>query len=179
MNRIEPASAPYAPDVQAAFDHLMPPGIEPLALFRTLARSPRVFHKFLAGSLLDEGALTLRQREIVILRTCALNGCGYEWGVHVAIFGGRAAFGPVHVAATVSGDRSVWTPAEAALLTACEELDRTVRLSEPAWVSLRAHFDEAQILELISLTGFYRTVCLHVHALNIAPEPWAPVMPAR
>ena len=32
------------------------------------------------GSLLDKGTLSLRQREIVIDRTCALNQCEYEMG---------------------------------------------------------------------------------------------------
>lgn len=176
MTRIAPVNPPYSPDMQAVFDKLMPPGIEPLKLFRTLAKSPRVFHKFLAGSLLDDGPLTLRQRELVILRTCALNECGYEWGVHVAIFGGRAALGPVHFAATVSGSVAGWTDAESALLAACDELHRTVRLSDGTWEKLRTHFDEAQILEIISLAGFYRTVAMHVHALGIQPEDWAPVM---
>ncbi|HEV7760231.1 MAG TPA: hypothetical protein VGO78_14620 [Acidimicrobiales bacterium] len=32
----------------------------------------------------------MRDREIVIDRTCARCGCQYEWGVHVAFFGDRA-----------------------------------------------------------------------------------------
>lgn len=35
--RVAPANPPYAPEVQARFDALMPPGVEPLVLFRTLA----------------------------------------------------------------------------------------------------------------------------------------------
>ncbi|MFL6647240.1 MAG: hypothetical protein ACJ8KA_13575 [Sulfurifustis sp.] len=54
-------------------------------MFTTLARVPRIFERFRAGSLLDRGPLSLRQREIVINRTCARCGFSYEWGVHVAI----------------------------------------------------------------------------------------------
>jgi hypothetical protein len=86
MSRLSPLVAPYADDVQASFDAIMPPGAPPLLLFRTLARSPRAWRKFRAGSLLDRGPLSLRQREIVIDRVCARAGCGYEWGVHVAAF---------------------------------------------------------------------------------------------
>ena len=60
----------------------MPPGIEPLVLFRTLARSPRVFGKIFAGGFLDKSPFSLRQREILIDRTTARLGCEYEWGVH-------------------------------------------------------------------------------------------------
>ncbi|GAA3246389.1 carboxymuconolactone decarboxylase family protein [Dactylosporangium siamense] len=34
-------------------------------------------------------SLTLREREIVILRTCARRGCEYEWGAHVLVFANR------------------------------------------------------------------------------------------
>jgi hypothetical protein len=79
MARIAPLNPPYTPDIQAAFDAIMPAGVDPLLLFRTLAVNTRVYERFRAGGLLDRGLLTLRQREIVIDRTCALNGCEYEW----------------------------------------------------------------------------------------------------
>ncbi len=61
-------------------------GAAPLMLFRVVAGNARAWDKFRATSLLDGGPLSLREREIVIDRTCALTGCEYEWGVHVADF---------------------------------------------------------------------------------------------
>ena len=101
MTRIVPASPPYEPPIAEALARLMPPGMPPLVLFRTMARSPRVFGKMFAGGLLDKGPLSLRQREIVIDRTTARLGCEYEWGVHVALFAERAGFGPAEIVATV------------------------------------------------------------------------------
>jgi hypothetical protein len=57
MPRIAPLSPPYPPKVQASFDSIMPPGAEPLVLFRTLATSERHWRKFRSGSLLDRGPL--------------------------------------------------------------------------------------------------------------------------
>jgi len=109
-NRIDPVESPYPPELQKVFDSLMPPGVPPLALFTTLARVPRIWDRFRAGSLLDRGPVSLRHREIVIDRTCGRCGCGYEWGVHVAFFGERGALTPEQVRATVHGDASdpVW-----------------------------------------------------------------------
>jgi len=87
--RINPAQPPFASEVQAWLDRTMPPGQPPLVLFTTLARDPRLFHKFFSAGLLDRGHLTLRQREVVIHRTTALCGSQYEWGVHVATFGAK------------------------------------------------------------------------------------------
>jgi hypothetical protein len=89
--RVIPLTPPYAPDLQAVFDKIMPPGVTPLTLFTTLARVPRIWDRFRAGSLLDRGPVPLRHREIVIDRTCARCGCDYEWGVHVASFADRGS----------------------------------------------------------------------------------------
>ena len=93
MSRISPLEPPYAPDIKEQFDRIMR-GAPPLVLFRVMAGHARAWEKFRAGGLLDRGPLRLREREIVIDRTCALNRCEYEWGVHVTIIRcGRAAHG--------------------------------------------------------------------------------------
>src|SRR5262245_7917785 len=93
MTRVAPAIPPYQPAIAEALDRIMPAGVEPLVLFRTMARSPRVFAKMFDGGLLDKGPLSLRQREIVIDRTTARLGCEYEWGVHIAFFAAKVGFG--------------------------------------------------------------------------------------
>ena len=41
MSRIAPLEPPYAPEIQSQFDAIMPRGIPPLVLFRTVATSER------------------------------------------------------------------------------------------------------------------------------------------
>src|SRR5215510_7477856 len=101
--RIAPADPPYAPEVQARFDALMPPGVAPLILFRVLAHDLRLFQRFMGAGLLDKGHLTLRQREIVIHRVTARCGSEYEWGVHAAFFAERAGLDAGQLRSTVSG----------------------------------------------------------------------------
>src|ERR1700723_4405102 len=102
MSRIAPLEPPYEAEIQSQFDRIMR-GAPPLMLFRVMASSPRAWEKFRAGSLLDRGPLTLREREMVIDRTCALTGCEYEWGVHVATFADAAHLTEDQVRATVEG----------------------------------------------------------------------------
>src|SRR5215216_4068545 len=111
MSRIAPAEPSYPPTIAEALDRIMPAGVAPLVLFRTMARSPRVFTKMFAGGMLDKGPLSLRQREIVIDRTTARLGCEYEWGVHVALFAERVGFGEAEIAASVHGpaDAACWS----------------------------------------------------------------------
>lgn len=178
MPRIAPLTAPYKDDVQKSFDAIMPPGADPLVLFRTLAASDRHWRKFRAGSLLDRGPLSLREREIVINRTCALAGCEYEWGVHVAIFAKAAGLTGEQAAATVSGARDGWTSAEQALLDAVEALHHRATLEESEWTALRAYYEEDQVLEVLLLCGFYRTVAYVANGLALPLEPGAARFPA-
>ena len=176
--RIAPLEPPYPPEIGAQFDRIMR-GAPPLMLFRVMARFPRAWEKLRGGSLLDPGPLTLREREIVIDRTCALNGCEYEWGVHVAIFAAPAGVTDAQVRATLHGEATspCWTPAEQALIAAVDGLHHRARLSDEEYLALSAHYDEAKILEIIMLCGAYRTVSYLANGLRLPLEEKAARFP--
>lgn len=179
--RIEPAAEPYHQGVDEDLRKLVPPGMEPIGLFRTLAKNPRVLRRFRRGALLDAGSISLRQREVIILRTTALCGAEYEWGVHVRYFAAAAELGAVHQHATVWLDPSApcWSPDESLLLRACDELHATCTLSAPLFDALAASFSEAQLLELLVLAGQYRMIAYVCNASGLALEAHAPRFPAR
>lgn len=179
MTRIEPAARPYKADMEATLDRLMPPGVEPLVLFRTLARSPRVFRRFMAGGLLDKGSITLREREIAIDRACARCGGEYEWGVHVALFAEKAGFGPEEIAATVApGEADCWTPREKLIIRLVDRLHDTNTVDDDLWLQLQGEFEDEQLIELVVLTGLYHMVSFTVNALRLEPEAYAARFPA-
>ena len=181
MPRIAAAEPPFAPDIKDALDRIMPPGVPPLTLFTTVARNPRVFARMMAGGLLDKGSLTLREREIMIDRTCARCGSEYEWGVHVAMFGEKAGLTPEQLAATVldsAGDAG-WSARDRLVLRTADELHEASSLSDGLWRELRAEFDEEQILELIAIAGFYHTISYLTNALQIPLESYAARFPSK
>jgi alkylhydroperoxidase family enzyme len=177
--RVEPVQPPFPPELQAVFDRIMPPGVPPLQLFTTLARVPRIYERFRAGSLLDRGPLSLRHREIVIDRTCARCGCAYEWGVHVAFFAERVALTPEQIRATVHGTPAdpAWSDEEKLLIRAVDELHDSSRISDELWTALAGTFSVEQIFELIALVGFYHTVSFFANGLRLAPEPFGVPFP--
>jgi len=179
MTRIAPAEPPYEPSIAAELARIMPTGVPPLMLFRTLARSPRVFGKMFAGGLLDKGALSLRHREIVIHRTTARLDCEYEWGVHVAFFAERARISAEQVASTVSGaaDAACWAPDEQALLALVDDLVDCRAISAATWSRLTARFDDAQLLEAIALVGYYHTISFLCVGLELPLESYAARFP--
>jgi alkylhydroperoxidase family enzyme len=178
MSRIAPLAPPYAPEIQQQFDRIMR-GAPPLMLFRVIAGNTRAWGKFRAGSLLDKGPLSLREREIVIDRTCALTGCEYEWGVHVALFAGAAELTEAQVRATVLGkaDAPCWSAAEQALIATVDALHERATLADAEFKALAAHYDEAKIFEIILLCGFYRTVSYLANGLDLPREEKAARFP--
>jgi alkylhydroperoxidase family enzyme len=180
MSRIAPLEPPYAPEIGEQFDRIMR-GAPPLMLFRVVAGNPRAWEKFRAGGLLDRGPLSLREREIVIDRTCARTGCEYEWGVHVSAFAEAAHLSDAQVRATVleGADAPCWSAAEQALIAAVDALHLRASLGDDEFKALSAHYDDAKILEIILLCGFYRTVSYLANGLDLPLEPKAARFPAN
>ncbi len=177
MARLEPLSAPYPPQVAEELARIMPPGVPPIALFRTVAHNPRVLSRWRGGALLDKGSITLRQRELVVLRTTARLGAEYEWGVHVAFFAAKAGFSEAERAATVHAGSEAWSGAEAVLVRIVDALVDDATLGDELWAEAARHFSPAQFIEVLSLVGFYHLVSFVVNATGVAREPGAPGFP--
>ena len=170
---------PYPSELQKVFDTIIPSGVPPLALFTTLARVPRIWERFRAGSLLDRGPVSLRHREIVINRTCARCGCAYEWEVHIAFFAQRVGLTDEQVRATVHGDADhpAWSDEDRLLVRMVDELHDSANLSDETWDRLAATFSIEQIFELIALVGFYHTVSFFANGLRLPSEPFGVAFP--
>src|SRR5215471_16357003 len=104
--RIDPLPPPYDAEADEQLRAMMPPGAPPIALFRTFAKNlpmTRAMRGWGSYELSKELSLSLREREIVIDRTCARCGCEYEWGVHVMMFAERVGLTPEQVTSLVHG----------------------------------------------------------------------------
>ena len=176
--RIAPLQPPYPPEIQTQFDRVMR-GAPPLVLFRVVAGNARAWEKFRAGSLLDPGPLSLREREIVIDRICARTKCQYEWGVPVAIFAQAARLTDEQIRATVLGDATAacWSEAEQVLIATVDALHDRATLDDAEFKALSAHYEDAKIFEIIQLCGFYRTVSYLANALALPLEEKAARFP--
>lgn len=174
--RIKPLSPPYEEETGELLKSMMPPGIDPIALFRTMAVNKRVAKKIQAGNLLDKGSITLKERETIILKTCALCKGEYEWGVHVAFFKGKAGFTDEQIKDTLHEeiDESLWDANQVVLLKLVDELHRYSTISEYVWTVLSGYYQDEQIIEMIALTGFYHTISFLVNGLQIDLEKMRP-----
>ncbi len=178
--RIAPLEAPYDPDVDAQLSAMMPAGIPPIALFRTFVRNmpmTRAMHPWGAYELGRALSLSLRDREIVIDRTCARCHCEYEWGVHVAFFAERVGLDQHQIASLTAGsaDDACWTEErDRLLIRAVDALHDDSDIPDSLWQALRAVFSEANLVDLPVLTGWYHAISFAARALRVPREDWAP-----
>ncbi|HEV2610666.1 MAG TPA: carboxymuconolactone decarboxylase family protein [Noviherbaspirillum sp.] len=172
--RISPIEPPYSNALSDTFVRVMPPGVAPLKLFRTMARNPRVLQRMFAGSFLDQGGITLRERELVILRTCFRCNCEYEWGVHVAFFSQKAALSKADVTATLENESHSLPDNEALILELVDQLHGQAQVTDELWTALARHYSDEQLLELIALTGYYHTISFIANAAGVQAEEYAP-----
>jgi hypothetical protein len=166
---------PNDPKIQDGLKIVMK-GTEPLLLFKTLARDPRLFWKFMNGALLDPGNLSLRFREIVIYRTTANCHSDYEVGGDAALFAERAELKPADLRALAQSPLEAnalqRSDPERVLVEACDQLHTTSTLDDACWRALEDHKDEA-VIERFLLVGFYRRVSFLTNGLRLPNEPFA------
>ncbi|MGZ5132158.1 MAG: carboxymuconolactone decarboxylase family protein [Caldimonas sp.] len=176
--RLRPLDPPYPADVQAAFDKVMR-GAPPLVLFRTVARNPRVLQRMMAGNLLDRGSVSLRCRELMILRTTARCGAQYEWGVHVASFGNKAEWTEEQIRSTVGAGAKdpCWSAEDRLVIRLADQLHDTSGADESLWQEISAHFAADQLIELVMLAGLYHAVSYLVNVFDVELEEFAPRFP--
>src|ERR1700749_3952926 len=163
MQRLAPLNPPYDPELARTLTRMMPPGQEPLKLFRTVAHNRHILDKLRStGSyLLNFGTLEPADRELGIQRTCARCGCEYEWGVHAAVFGPQVGLTGDKLAATIpgaAGDKASWNAREALLVALVDDRHDPAPISDATWEALIAHYDAAQLVELVALAGQYHAV---------------------
>lgn len=177
--RIRPLEPPYEPAVEESLGAMMPrqSPVPPLRLFRTLAVHPRLAEamhglgRFVLGR---DTAIGLRERELMIDRTCARCGCEYEWGVHATFFAARAGFTPAQIAATVRGGEDPgWSDADRLVIRLADQLHDDAAIDDDLWRELSRRWTEPQIMELILIAGWYHAISYVANGLRIEREEWA------
>jgi alkylhydroperoxidase family enzyme len=74
---------------------------------------------------------------------------------------------------------SGWAPADRALVDFADELCRTDDVTDPTWAALADRYDEAQLVELLVLGGYYRMVSGILNGARVPREDGVPGWPSR
>ena len=180
MPRIDPVPPPYDVDVAVRLEAMMPPGVPPILLFRTFVRNlpmAEAMGRWGGYELSRRLSLSMRDREIVIDRTCARCGCEYEWGIHVAFFADRVGLTGEQVASLTHGSATdaCWNDErDRVLIEAVDSLHDTARIEDPLWARLAAELADDQLLDLLLLSGWYHAISFAANGVELDLEEGAP-----
>ncbi len=175
-----PAVANPSDDLKALYAKgLARPDGKPLNIFGTLGHHPALLKRFnvLGGLFLSKGTLPEREREIVILRVGWNCRAVYEFGQHT-IIGLRVGLTEAEIAALIRKPSSyAWRAPDAALIAMADELCTDDCVSDRTWQDLSGRWDEAQLVELVMVAGFYRMVSGFLNSTGVQLDPDTPGWP--
>ncbi|NUU22046.1 MAG: carboxymuconolactone decarboxylase family protein [Streptomycetaceae bacterium] len=181
MARVEPLPIKtWPPQMRGALAAMLPPtqrhpqprtDNRPKALntLGTFAHHPDLARAFFTfnGHILMGTTLTERQRELLVLRVATLRDAAYEWAQHV-FMGRDAGLTDDEIARIATGpDAPGWSPLEAALLRAADELVGDGAISEETWRVLAAELDTRQLLDVIFTAGAYETLAWLMRSFDL------------
>ena len=138
-------------------------------IFKTLVRHPKLLKRWLpfANHILFKSSLAPREREMLILRVAWVARAEYEWGHHQEI-GQRAGLSDAEIVRIAAGpDAPGWTPFEAALLRAVDELQRASRMSSSTWATLAERYDAAQLMDVVFTIGNYTALAMALNSFGV------------
>jgi hypothetical protein len=178
-NVLTALEAPFDPEVAAILATYPRHDGYLLSLFRVFANSPRFLRKGVANLLDRDSPLSIRQREIVILRVTANLACEYEWGVHVTAFSQHAGLTPAQVAATrcAADVADCWSAEDQLLVRVVDELCATGSLEAATLACFQQTWAVAAQLEILALCGNYHTVSFVANVARLPGEPFAARFP--
>jgi len=140
-----------------------------LNVLGTLARHPaltRAYHTF-NGHVQFATTLSVRQRELLVLRVAAVRDAEYEWAQHV-VLAGDAGLDRDEIARIADDPGSpAWSPLERAMLGAVDELVRDALITDATWEALARHLDEQQLMDLVFTVGAYDVLAMAIRSFGV------------
>jgi len=139
----------------------------------TLMHHPALSGPFLAYNrvLLERPALGHRLRELVVLRVAWRTRSTYEWVQHTRL---APRFGVTTedidaIAHGTGADR--WTPLEADLLAATDQLMERYRVDDDTWARLSKHLEPRQLVEFAFTVGTYTCLAMAFNSFGLQLDP--------
>jgi len=147
--------------------------------YRYLANSPLVAKMLLPFNAVLQrqgggSVLPARIKEMVVIKTSAVNGCAYCYAHNTAL-GMAAGISEDQVRAIDSHgymDSPLLSPREKAAVLWAEHVTRnTASERDDVFAELRAHFSDAEIVELTLISGMFNMFNRFMDSLQIPLEP--------
>jgi alkylhydroperoxidase family enzyme len=108
----------------------------------------------------------------MVLRVAWRTRSTYEWVQHVRLAQGCGITeDEIDAIARGADAGATWTPLEADLLAATNELIDRYRIDERTWARLAEHLDERQLVEVVFVVGTYACLAMAFNSFGLELDP--------
>lgn len=136
-------------------------------------------HLELGKRFLSDGEMSIRDRELAILRIGWLSQAPFEWGAHVVIAKRNGISGEEIERVIEGSSASGWSDHDRAIVRAMEELHFDSMITDETWATLAESYNDKQLIELTILAGQYKTVAYLQNSLRLPLSPSKEGLTAR
>lgn len=147
-----------------------PKGINALGTLANHIDLMSAYHTF-TGHLLYNITLSLRQRELLILRVAHVRDCEYEWLQHVVVASDLGVTDEEIARVREGGAADGWDELEGALVLAVDELIRDAEVSDATWSVLAEHLDTQQLMDMVFAVGAYDLLAMAFRTFGVPVDP--------
>lgn len=142
-----------------------------------LARHPKMARKFLGYNafLLQRGELSLRLRELAVLRLAHARRSSFFWGEHVKV--AKAGGLSDDDIARITRGNSEFDGVDRLVLEATDELLADGRAAPDTWRRLADELGTHQAMELIFVVGTYAMLAMACDTWQLTPPPGSASLP--
>jgi len=124
-------------------------------------------HIEVAKKYLSDCEMSIRDRELAILRIGWLSQAPFEWGAHVNI-AKRNGITSEEILQVIEGSSAAgWNKCDRALMRAMEDLHSDSMIADDTWTDLQQFYNDKKLIELIILAGQYKTVAYYQNSLKL------------
>ena len=145
-------------------------------IFRTLANHPSLGKRWMvfANHILGKSTLSVRDRELLILRIGYLCQAGYEWGQHVVI-ARQAGMSDDEIRSCKTGPSTEGiSELDKLLLQATDELHSDAHVSTETWHGLSEYYNTQQLMDLVFTVGQYNLVSMALNSFGVQLDDGLP-----
>jgi len=138
-----------------------------------LAKAFLTFNAHIAGA----NTISKREAELLILRLSWRRRAAYEFAQHV-ILGKRAGFTDEDIERIQAGpDAPGWSPIDAALVRAVDELYADACISDATYATLAGHYSPEQLLDIVHTVGCYELLAMVFKTFRVRFEEGFDLLP--
>jgi 4-carboxymuconolactone decarboxylase len=167
----------WSEETQAILDRAIPAaesvdGKGPPNILYTIGHHPTLLPPFLqfTAALALKGILVRRDAEILALRAAWNCRSAFEWGHH-AEYGLAHGLSREEILAIADGpDDASWADHDRLLLQTADELHASRTLGDETFAALRAHWNDAEIVEIVFVVGNYTMLSMVANATGVPLE---------